>query len=73
VITELAFSLDCLFKSNQSASISKSIQAQISETIDLLVGKNLKERKELEKTFKDLNSIRSSVAQGTRKDRMDEY
>lgn len=44
--------------------INKSIVATISESIAFLLGKNLEDRKRVEKRFKELYGIRSKIAHG---------
>lgn len=63
--TQAIFSVECLLQYQQSKEpISKSIVATIGEAIAFLVGSSLEERSDLERRFKDLYGIRSSIAHG---------
>ena len=63
--TQAIFSVECLLQYQQPKEpISKSIVATIGEAIAFLVGSSLEERSDLERRFKDLYGIRSSIAHG---------
>jgi len=72
-ITEVAFAFECLLKNNESSQISPSIQSHISETIAFLIGKDLEDRKNIVKRFKEFYSFRSSIAHGNKKNNNGNY
>jgi len=72
-ISEIAFAFESLLKHEQKGVISASIQAQIAEAIAFICGKNITERKEIIRIFKDLYTIRSAVAHGGLKRQSENY
>ncbi|HHW69483.1 MAG TPA: hypothetical protein GX747_04015 [Tenericutes bacterium] len=66
--TEIAIAFEALLKRNDQTLISPSIQGQISESIALLIGKDLAERKNIIKWFKKFYEYRSSIVHGYSKE-----
>ena len=63
--TQAIFAIESLLQQQIKGEIfNKSIVASISEDIAFLLGKNFDERKKYEKDFKELYSVRSSIAHG---------
>ncbi len=62
-----AISLEIIFTFNEKTVITPSIMNQISESVALLLGKDLEQRKTLEREIKDLYGIRSSIVHAGKK------
>jgi hypothetical protein len=57
-----AIALEIIFAHNEKTLISASILSQISESVAMLLGKDVEERLEIEATVKKLYSTRSAIA-----------
>ena len=64
-LVQATFAIECLLQyDSKGIPINKSIVASLSESIAILLGDSFQSRKEYEKKFKSLYSLRSKIAHG---------
>lgn len=64
-MVQATFAIECLLQyDSKGIPINKSIVASLSESIAILLGDSFQSRKEYEKKFKSLYSLRSKIAHG---------
>ena len=64
-MVQATFAIECLLQyDSKGIPINKSIVASLSESIAILLGDSFQSRKEYEKKFESLYSLRSKIAHG---------